>query len=225
MLNPERNYDTPLTSLFVEAASYAHDTAGVPRFERESDLLYTFSPELVLAARPADCPIVFLSARTPHGELFSLLHLSWLGVAHDYIAQAKLQYDELQVEWASARMYVTPGGHSDTFTFTEFEDYNPLQKYPAHAAMFTHVRPSRNAKGEIIYGANGQPKLDFSIDQSAYVYRTVVKEWGIEPYQLFMDTSDTTAPDVGYSSHSRSFQGYAEDGDNTRDIVIGARLR
>lgn len=140
MLNPERNYDTPLTSLFVEAASYAHDTAGVPRFERESDLLYTFSPELVLAARPADCPIVFLSARTPHGELFSLLHLSWLGVAHDYIAQAKLQYDELQVEWASARMYVTPGGHSDTFTFTEFEDYNPLQKYPAHAAMFTHVR-------------------------------------------------------------------------------------
>ncbi|OYW84929.1 hypothetical protein B7Z17_03230, partial [Candidatus Saccharibacteria bacterium 32-49-10] len=143
MLNPERNYETPLTSLFVEEASCTNDAGGVPRFERASDLLYTYDASVALAARPADCPIVFLSATTPQGELFSLLHLSWLGVAHDYIAQAKQQYDSLGVEWGSARMYVTPGGHSETFIFTEFEDYDPLQRYPAHADMFKHVVPSR----------------------------------------------------------------------------------
>lgn len=212
ILHPERDYTTPLTSIAIDETQTAPDDAGLERSLTAGDLMYTYNPDIVLAARPADCPIVLMTADTPRGQMTSLLHLAWLGAAHGYVEQAKAIYDGLGVDWDSARCYITAGGQAETFTFEGFNKYNPLEEFPDRAGLFVNVTQDAN---------NGT--YAFGVDSPKFVYDEVINRFGIDPYQVYLDTSDTTSPRSGYSSHSRSFKGYPEDGSNTRDIVYIAR--
>jgi peptidoglycan L-alanyl-D-glutamate endopeptidase CwlK len=217
ILRPERDYETPLSVVNLDDSSFERDDTGLLRPEQAADLLYTYDSEIVMAARPADCPIVFVSAETPKGGITVLLHLAWLGVAHGYVHQAKKELDELGVDWASAQVQITSGGHADTYAYKDFEKFNPVEKYPIAASMFVDLQESKNEEGKTAY--------TFGIDVAAEVYEQVSATWGVDPHNLFADTTNTTAPESGYSSHSRSSKGYEVDGDNTRDLVLAARER
>lgn len=212
ILHPERDYSTPLTSIDIDEAQTAPDGTGLERSVMAGDLLFTHNPEVVLAARPADCPVVLMTADTPRGQMTSLLHLAWLGAAHGYVEQAKRVYDRLGVDWDTARCYITAGGQAETFTFEGFSKYNPLEEFPDSTGLFVDVTRDPN---------NGT--YAFGVDSAKFVYDEVIEKFGIDPYQVYLDTSDTTSPRSGYSSHSRSFKGYSEDGSNTRDIVYIGR--
>lgn len=215
MLRPERDYTTPLTAVDVDQESLQPDDTGLLRPDMAGDFLYTYNQENVLAARPADCPIVFLSAGTPRGEVTVLLHLAWQGVAHGYISQAKQQLDHLGVDWSSLRGQITPGGQGETFKFNNFSKYNPHEQFPDSVTMFTDLETKQSEDGTTTY--------DFGVDLAAEVYEKLLETWGVDSYQLFLDTSDTTSPSAGYSSHSRSFKNYEVGGENSRDLVMAIR--
>lgn len=217
MLRPERDYSTPLTVVNIDTEPLAPDDTGILRSDLAGDMMVTFNKELSLAARPADCPLLFMTAETPHGEATILLHLAWQGVTHDYIDQAKVYMEEMGVDFDSLRVYQTPGGHADTFTFDGFNKYNPREEFPGYESMFTNLQASTNEAGETAYS--------FGIELASEVHDRVIESWGIDPYQIFTDTTDTTSPEAGYSSHSRSFKNYdGVGGENSRDLFIAKRV-
>jgi copper oxidase (laccase) domain-containing protein len=215
LLQPERDYSTPLTFINVDTEPLAPDDTGLLRPDLAGDMLYTYNPDIVLAARPADCPIAFVSAETPNGELTALLHLATLGTGHNYILQSKKVLDTLGVDWDTARVQITPGAHSETYRFQDFTQYDPREKFPEFKTMFVDVEDTVTDKGE--------PAVNYGIDLAAEVYERIVKQWGIDEYQVFLDTTDTTSPTVGYSSHGRTDKEYEIGGDDTRDIVLAKR--
>jgi len=221
ILRPERNYETPLGIVNLDDTTSNFDDTGILRPDKEGDLMYTYNPEIILAARPADCPIAYIEAETPNGRIAVLLHLAWMGVAVGYIPQAKKALDNLGVDWPTVRVQITAGGHAETYTFEDFDKFNPKTKFPEAATMFVDVQEyisnTEKNKGKTVYR--------FGMDAAAEVYRQVIATWDIDEYSVFADTTDTTAPESGYSSHSRSFKGYEVDGDNTRDLFLAKRVR
>lgn len=215
MLRPERDYTTPLSIVNADEVALERDGTGLQRPAEvgTGDFIYSFNPDVVLAARPADCPIVFVTAETPQGQAKILLHLAWKGVAHGYVDQAKEALDGLGVNWDTVRVQVTPGGQASTFTFNNYKEGNPQELYPEAAGMFTDVTQTGEKEGEYLYS--------FGIDLTPEVYEQITEKWNVDPYQVFVDTTDTTASTVGYSSHSRSHKGYEGVGsENSRDIVM-----
>lgn len=215
MLRPERDYTTPLSIVNADTIEMERDGVGLQRPSEAGtgDFMYSFKPDVVLAARPADCPIVFVTAETPQGQAKVLLHLAWKGVAHGYVGQAKEALDALEVDWDTVRVQVTPGGQASTFTFDGYQEGNPQALYPAAKTLFTNVAQT----GE----KEGTPTYSFGIDLTPEVYEQIISTWDIDPYQLFVDTTDTTSSTAGYSSHSRSYKGYqGVGGENSRDIVM-----
>jgi peptidoglycan L-alanyl-D-glutamate endopeptidase CwlK len=217
LLRPERDYTTPLSTVNLDDTPLAPDDTGLLRPDKAGDLIYTYNQETVLAARPADCPIVYVEAETPKGTVTVLLHLAWAGVAHGYVQQAKKALDNLEIDWGSARVQVTPGAHGESYTFEEFTKFNPRTEFPDSKSMFVDFKETKNDKGEDAY--------NFGIDVAAEVYEQIINTWDINEYNIFHDTTDTTSPSSGYSSHSRSHKQYAVDGDNTRDLFLARRQR
>lgn len=216
ILRPERDYTTPLSVVNLDNAPLSTDDTGLLRPDRAGDMVYTRDPEVILAARPADCPIVFLSAETPKGTITVLLHLAWLGVAYGYIQQAKQELDKLQIDWPTAQVQITPGGHADTYLFENFSKFNPLKEFPESTSMFVDFRETKDDEGK--------PAYSFGLDVAAEVYEQITDTWDVDQHNVYADTSDTTAPESGYSSHSRSFKNYAVHGENSRDLVLARRL-
>jgi copper oxidase (laccase) domain-containing protein len=217
ILRPERDYSTPLNVLNLDEVALQPDDTGLLRPDNAADMVYTYDPEIVIAARPADCPIVFISAETPKGEVTTLLHLAWKGVAYGYVQQAKTHLEAMDIDWQSARVQITPGGHAETYKFTNFDQFNPHSEFPSAKKMFV---PS-DKSGEM----ESDPPYSFGIDVAAEVYEQIIDSWDIEPYQIFADTTNTTAPESGYSSHSRTSKKYKVTGENSRDIVLARRLK
>jgi copper oxidase (laccase) domain-containing protein len=217
MLLPERDYTTPLGVINLDTVELEYDTSHLLKPSVRGDFMYTHNPDLVLAARPADCPIVFISGETTEGQVTVLLHLAWKGVANGYIEQAVRELRSLGVEWDSIRAQITPGGQAASFTFENYPT-NPRDEYPGMEGMFSMpIEKNLTVDGKEVN------RYDFSIDLPGEVYDQIISKWGIDPYQVFLDTTDTTSPTVGYSSHSRSFKGYEQSGENSRDIVVGRR--
>ena len=221
ILRPERDYTTPLGVVNLDETPSTPDDTGILRPDKAGDLIYTHNPELILAARPADCPIVYVEAKTPKGIVTALLHLAWKGVAHGYIQQAKNALDEIGMDWTTAQVQITAGGHAETYTFEDFDDFDPNTAFPESAAMFVDVQDyisdTENKKGKKVYR--------FGMDVAAEVYRQIMNSWDVEAYSVFADTTDTTAPESGHSSHSRSFKDYNIDNNNTRDLFLAKRER
>lgn len=217
ILRPERDYTTPLSVINLDETPLTPDDTGLLRPDKAGDMVYTYDSEVVIAVRPADCPIVFISAETPNRAITVLLHLAWMGVANGYVEQAKNELDNLQIDWPTAQVQITAGGHGDTYTFENFNTFNPRKKYPESAEMFVNLREVTNEEGKLAY--------DFGVDISAEVYKQITNTWDIDPHNIYADTSDTTSPKSGYSSHSRSFKKYDVHGENTRDFVLARRLQ
>ncbi len=217
LLLPERDYDTPLTVINLDETPLVQDDTDLLRPDKRADMLYTYDPTIIMAARPADCPIAYVTAETPKGEVTVLIHLATLGVAHGYVPQAKQILDNLDVEWSSVRVQLTPGGHAETYKYENFPDYNPAEKFPETSTLYVNIEETKTDKGERAW--------NFDVDVAAEAYKQIVEKWNIDEYQVYLDTTDTTSPESGYSSNSRAFKGYEVDGDNTRDLVLAARRR
>jgi len=221
MLRPERDYTTPLSVVNLDETSFEPDDTGILRSNKEGDLMYTYNPEIILAARPADCPLVYIEAETPNGIVTVLLHLAWKGVATGHVQHAKTALDELGIDWSTARVQITAGGHAETYTFDDFDDFDPNTAYPESAKMFVgveeYISDTKKKKGKKVYR--------FGMDVAAEAYRQIMDLWKLDEYNVFADTTDTTSPESGYSSHSRAHKNYKVDGDNTRDLFLAKRER
>ncbi len=211
LLAPERDYTTPLTCINLDTATLEMDDSGLLKTTQKGDFIYTFNPDIALAARPADCPVAYIAAETPDGEVSVLLHLAWLGVAHGYVEQAREALDTLAVDWNSMQVRLSAGAHAASYKYSNYAS-DPRDTFPVSEGLFLDIAQD--------------PKIaaySFSIDVAAATYESILEKWDVTPYQVFMDTTDTASAEAGYSSHSRTFKNYSVGGENSRDIVIARR--
>jgi copper oxidase (laccase) domain-containing protein len=205
VLFPDRSYDTPLQVVNIdEDPTPVYDGNEPSRLTERGDMIYTYNPNIVLGVRPADCPLVVISADTPKGRIYSMVHFAWQGAAADQVSDMKREFANLGMDLSTATVYLTPGGHAETFPYTTGLDLN--EKYPVAEGLFNDPEP---------YEKEGKQVRDYEIDTPNFVYEGLLSI-GLEPDQIFVDTSDTTAPESGYASHSRASR---LDDDNSRDFV------
>lgn len=210
LLAPERDYTTPLTCINLDTAPLEADDTGLLKTVDKGDFIYTYNPDIALAARPADCPVAYISAETPTGDISVLTHFAWLGTAHGYVEQARDALSSLDVDWNSVRVRLSAGAHAESYSYNNYPT-NPHDTFPVHENLFLNTTQAEDGT------------YSFSIDAAAATYQEILDKWDITPYQLFMDTTDTAAADTGYSSHSRTYKKYPVGGENSRDIVIARR--
>lgn len=215
----EPGYQVPLVPVNVDEEELFVNDRDVLQPKKAGDFMYTYDPEVVLAAPPADCPLAIIEAQTPKGKVTILLHLPWQGVANGYVDQAKVLMDDLEVDWESVRVQITAGGHAETFDFQNFTKYDPRTQFPgSEGHLFVDVEEVKvQTKDGEVDGYN------FRIDLPAESYEQIEEKWPVTPYQIFANTSDSTSPTSGHSSHSRAFKGYGVDGNNSRDLVAAVR--
>lgn len=204
ILNPERDYSTPLTAINVDEDTGVYNGLDPVRLEKSGDFIYSYNPDIVLAVRPADCPIAIMSAETPNGKVNIMLHFAWKGPAAGQYDDMKRELDNLGVDYETLKVYITPGGHSETFRY---------KGYVSNGGTNPDVEESR-----LFVGVTEDPetgKQSFGIDTPNDVYEAFV-DMGLDKKQLFLDTSDTTALNSGYASNSRAFN---QKEDDARDLV------
>lgn len=211
MLNPERDYTTPLTMVDIDSDIVDENTTWPKRLNTSGDFIFTRDPNKVLAARPADCPVMFATADTPEGKIYMLVHYAWQGAANHYVEQTAVALDSLGVDRGSMEIYLTPGGQAESYPYTNYPE-NPLLKFPGTEGLFVDVTERTKSDGAQVW--------DFKIDTPKFVYDQVLEKLGVDTTQVFCDTSDTSALDSGYSSHGRSRRLQEQGESNTRDIVI-----
>lgn len=194
----------PLTPLAVDTLS-----SGTPNTFMllvASDFLYSYDPEVVLAACPADCPLLLATAETPKGTISILIHYPWRGVAYNYIEQTDDCFTQLDIDRSTLRMYLSAGAHAESFTYKRPVD--PRLEYPNHPELFQNVHQQ-------------DAVWHFGIDTPKVVYDGILALPGIEPWMLYADTSDTGSRRSGYSSHNRAFN--EDPNNNTRDLACIVR--
>lgn len=211
ILNPERDYTTPLTVVNVDADPSVPNGMEPIRLTESGDFIYSYDPETVLAVRPADCPVIIATADTPKGKIHMMIHYAWTGVAVGYVEQTAKIFEEIGVDKKSLRMYISPGGHAESFKYEGYPD-DPRLQYPGNDLMFLDVEETTEA--------NGSPGWSFKIDTTYALYQDVLNKIGIDPYQVFCDTSDTASLESGYSSNTRAFN--VEGESNTRDLFVAS---
>lgn len=208
ILNPNRDYRTSLTIVNVDEDPAEYNGTEPVRLSTPGDFVYTRNPNLVLGVRPADCPLVIMSGKTPEGPIGIMVHYAWRGAASGQYEQTRQALEQLEVDTHSINAYITGGGHAENFAFTDFryipDDNNPM---PVEGPLFSSIEYQENEQGVRAY--------NFRIDPPYATYEAL-KEWGLEDQQIFMDTTDTTSLEAGSASHSRSV---ILNDDNMRDMV------
>lgn len=207
VLNPERDYSTPLTVVNVDEDPGVYTGNGPIRLEKSGDFIYTYNPDIVLAVRPADCPIAVMTAETPKGRVDIMTHFAWRGPASGQFDDLAKELDALDVERETMRVYITPGGQAETYQFTNYVADGKNNPEPVEGALFVDV------KKEV--GEDGTAKYSFGIDTPNAVYEAFLG-LGLDKKQIFLDTSDTTSLASGYGSHGRAMR---QKEDNVRDLV------
>jgi copper oxidase (laccase) domain-containing protein len=181
------------------------------KLESSGDFIYTRNPDTVLAVRPADCPIAVISAETPKGETQIMVHFAWRGSAFGQFADMKNELDALGVDYETMRVYITPGGHAETYQFSNYRPDDKNNPMPIEGNLFVGVEKHT--------GGDGVETYSFGMDTPNDIYESFI-DLGLDKKQVFIDTSDTTALDSGYASHSRAMN--LKD-DNVRDLVTVQR--
>jgi len=205
ILNPDRDYKTPLQVVNIDTDPATYDGTEPAKLEGRGDMIYTYNPNIILGVRPADCPLLVISADTPKGRIYSMVHFAWQGAANDQISDMEREFAALGMDLSTATIYVTPGGQAETFPFSNAPK-DPNEQYPTADGLFKDIEA---------YDKDGETKYKFAIDTPNFVYEGLLK-LGIQEDQIFVDTSDTTSPQSGYASHSRASR-LADD--NSRDFV------
>lgn len=211
LLNPERDYSTPLTVVDIDTQLTDETTTWPARLEKSGDFIYTRDPNKVLAVRPADCPVMIASADTPKGKVYMMVHYAWKGAAHHYVEQTAAAFDGLGVDRKSLEIYLSPGAQAESYPYENYPQ-NPLDEFPGTEGLFIHPTSYINDQGEKVWR--------FSIDTPKFVYDQVIEKIGVESAQVFCDTSDTGSLESGYSSHGRSSRLKSQGEANTRDLVV-----
>ncbi len=210
ILNPERDYSTPLKMVNADEQLVTEETTWPVRLDVSGDFVYSRDPNKVLAGRPADCPIMFASADTPEGKINLLVHYAWKGAASQYVRQTAAAFDSLGVDRSSLEIYLTPGAHAESYPYNNYAQ-DPRVEFPDTDGLFTQVESYKNDQGET--------RWRFNIDTPKFIYDQVLKHLSVETRQVFCDTSDTGSLESGYSSHGRSMRLKDHGESNTRDIV------
>lgn len=211
VLNPERDYSTPLTVVDVDKQDTTERTDWPLRLDTSGDFLFTRDSNKVLAVRPADCPVMIATADTPEGKIYMMVHYAWKGAANGYVKQTADVFNKLGVDRSSLEIYLTPGGQAESFPYANYPQ-NPRIEYPGTDNLFFQPKSHTDNEGKEVW--------DFGIDTPKFVYDEVIKRFGVEPSQVFCDTSDTSAMNSGYSSHGRSSRLKDQGESNTRDLVL-----
>jgi copper oxidase (laccase) domain-containing protein len=193
----------PLTPLNVDVFNIdpqSNDPFFIPE---TSDFIYSYDPSVVLAATPADCPIMLASAETPQGTVSMLVHYSWRAAANGYIEQTDRCFDMLGVDRETLHIYLSPGAHAENFAYKRAAD--PRIEFPGAEGLFRDVRFKNDA-------------WEFGIDTPRFAYDRVLQLPGIKPEMVYADTTDTGSYRSGHSSHNRDFN--INPNHNTRDLLF-----
>lgn len=203
VLNPERDYSTPLTVVNADDDPGEYDGVQPVRLEKSGDFVYTYNPEMVLAVRPADCPIAVFSSETANGRLYGMIHFAWRGPASGQFEDMAREFDRLGIDNKLLKVYITPGGHAEDYKFSKYVPDGKNNPKPVEGHLFTNVH------------TDDEGKYAFDIDTPYAVYEAFI-DLGLKPEQLFLDTTDTNSLESGYGSHSRAMR---QGEDNVRDLV------
>lgn len=209
LLFPERDYSSPLTVVDVDAVQTDETTTWPARLDDRGDLIYTRDPNKILAIRPADCPVMIATADTPDGKIYTMTHYAWKGAANHYVEQTARIFESFGIDNDSLEIYISPGAQAESYPYKSSN--NPLEEYPGTEGLFTDIRSSVQEDGKTIW--------QFNIDTPKFVYDQVLEHLNVDSTQVFCDTSNTSAPESGYSSHGRSQRLKDQGESNTRDIV------
>lgn len=192
-----------LTPLDVDAFD-TDPQSNTPFFIPEtSDFIYSYNPSIVLAATPADCPIMLASAETPKGTISMLVHYSWRAAANGYIEQTDRCFDMLGVDRSTLHIYLSPGAHAENFAYERVVD--PRIEFPGTEGLFRDVHVKNDT-------------WVFGIDTPRFVYDRVLQLPSITPEMVYSDTTDTGSYRSGHSSHNRDFN--IDPNHNTRDLLF-----
>lgn len=198
ILFPQNDYSKPLTGVNVD-----DHAIELSKLTVRSDFIYSYDPNLVLAVRPADCPIMVATADTTNGTIHMLVHYPWKGLVANYIDETDSEFNRLGVNRDSLNIYLSPGAHAENYPYINYP-HNPLEKYPNFKGLFTNITQQKDGLWR------------FTIDTPWYVYNQVFS-LGVQPNQVYCDTSDTAALNSGYSSNGRAAR-LGED--NRRDLFV-----
>jgi len=207
VLNPERTYfESPLSVVNVDEDDSAYKGGEPVKLKERGDFIYTYNPDVVMAVRPADCPIAVMSAETPKGRIYMMLHFAWRGPAYGQFEDMYKELALLDVDLSTLDVYVTPGGHAETLSFVDYTPDDTLEKpVPYEGNLFVGVVEDKGAQ-----------TYTFGIDMPKAVYDAFI-DLGLEERQIFLDTTDTASMESGYGSHTRAAKGRE---DNVRDLVV-----
>lgn len=206
VLNPERTYfESPLSIVNADEDTQMYKGGEPIKLEKRGDFVYTRNPDLVLAIRPADCPVAIMSAETPEGRIYMMVHFAWRGPAYGQFGDMEVALDGLGVDRATLDVYITPGGQAESYKIDNYTPDDLKEKpIPVEGNLFIGVEQD-----------DGTEAYAFSLDTPKAVYDAFL-DLGLDTYQLFLDTSDTASLKTGYSSHTRASN---QKEDNVRDLV------
>lgn len=215
ILHPNRKFSTPLKMVAVDAENVEPNRTDPTYLQQAGDFIYTFNPNLSLAVRPADCPVVAAYGETPAGPVQTMTHIAWEGAVAGYVDQMFTAYDKLMVDRSTLKIYLTAGGHAENFAYKDYPN-NPLEMAPGLEGLFINVRKQVDS--------HNSPLYSFAIDTPNFVYKKLI-DHGIKPDQIFVDTTDTAALDAGTSSNTRMKRSQFGDldilpEDNSRDVIV-----
>lgn len=203
ILRPDRDYKRGLQMVAIDKIADENRGQHPIFLPRQGDFIFTTDPEKVLAVRPADCPVVMAAGEEPGGEtIYTMTHIAWLGAAHNYVGQMLEAYSYLNLNRDDMSFYISPGGQADTYEYSFKTD--PRVQYPGADDLFP--RPLLTTNG-----------YEGHIDTPYFIYKQLARR--VAPEQIFLDTTDTTAPEAGTSSHHRAADAGSREVES-RDVVL-----
>ena len=177
--------------------------------ENGASMIYTKDPNRVLVLDVGDCAgVVGYGKREDGEELLFILHVGWRDAEDDFVAQG-LNFVRNKLEFDPARMHYVNG--PSAFNMPYYRPNHPLDNDElfANPAWEKHLRA--------IEPASNHGGYNFQIDLQGFILDEMAKH-NITRDHIFVDTSDTTRGDSGYSSHSRWANGRIDT--PTRGLVV-----
>jgi copper oxidase (laccase) domain-containing protein len=207
IIRPQASYDNGLNSICADDSLVDKNVNGTSRLKEPADFVYTFNPNTVLAIKPADCPIIVTNAETLEGKpILTMVHIPWRGAEAGHVENMLEKFKDLNIDPDSIRIYISGGARKESYPFTISKDDWENLKHKDLA-----VNRVENSDGSVSFGMDMQGLI-----------RKTLNGAGIDDYQIFEDTSDTSRMDSGYSSHGRAIRSLKTDYPevNTRSIFV-----